>query len=253
MTTFDKIPELLRQNDIKYWTIRTKKDSNSYVFKYDDSRSFDDNINRMQDIMRLYQGGYFVLDGKENAASNKGMYCFEFSNESTTPSLGSMPQYQQPVVGSGMSEIDIETRIKNATDAVRLEFRQADLERREKDLATREKEYRQEKASTIGILVDRIGKVIPKIFPQIAVAGMPGEQVQISTSVAKSQFNDKEATEIDTIKNDEQDAATAELESLLERFAAVEPEWLPLLRRMVEMAEAKDATYNMARNFLLSK
>ena len=237
MTTFDKIPELLRQNDIKYWTIRTKKDSNSYVFKYDDSRSFDDNINRMQDIMRLYQGGYFVLDGKENAASNKGMYCFEFSNESTTPSLGSMPQYQQPVVGSGMSEIDIETRIKNATDAVRLEFRQADLERREKDLATREKEYRQEKASTIGILVDRIGKVIPKIFPQIAVAGMPGEQVQIPTSV----------------ENDEQDAATAELESLLERFAAVEPEWLPLLRRMVEMAEAKDATYNMARNFLLSK
>lgn len=252
MTTFDKIPELLRQNDIKYWTIRTKKDSNSYVFKYDDSRSFDDNINRMQDIMRLYPGGYFVLDGKENAASNKGMYCFEFSNEGTTPSLGGM-QYQQPVVGSGISELDIETRIKNATDAVRLEFRQADLERREKDLAAREKEYRQEKASTIGILVDKIGKVIPKIFPQVAVAGIEGEQVPVSPAVARMADEATDSVEFATVGDDEQDEATAEIEALLERFAAVEPEWLPLLRRMVEMAEAKDATYNMARNFLLSK
>ena len=251
MTTFDKIPELLRQNDIKYWTIRTKKDSNSYVFKCDDSRSFDDNINRMQDVMRLYQGGYFVLDGKENAATNKGMFCFEFSNETTTPSLGGM-QYQPQVISGGMSEIDIETRIKNATDAVRLEFRTQDLERREKELAAREKEYREEKASTIGIIVDKIGKVIPKIFPQVQVAGMPGEQVPVP-AVAKSAEEAQEVTEFATVENDEQDAATAELESLLERFATVEPEWLPLLRRMVEMAEAKDATYNMARNFLLSK
>lgn len=251
MTTFDKIPELLRQNDIKYWTIRTKKDSNSYVFKYDDSRSFDDNINRMQEVMRLYKGGYFVLDGKENAASNKGMFCFEFSNEPTTPSLGGM-QYQPQVISGGMSELDIETRIKNAKDEVRLEFRQADLERREKELAAREKEYREEKASTIGIIVDKIGKVIPKIFPQVQVAGMPGEQVPVP-AVAKSTEEAQEVTEFATIENDEQDAATAELESLLERFADVEPEWLPLLRRMVEMAEAHDATYNMARNFLLNK
>lgn len=251
MTTFDKIPELLRANDCKYWHIRTKKDANSYVFKYDDSRSFDDNIARMQEIMRLYHGSYFILEGKENAASNKGSFCFEFSNEPTTPSLGGM-QYQPQVISGGMSEIDVETRIKNATDAVRLEFRTQDLERREKELAAREKEYREEKASTIGIIVDRIGKVIPKIFPQVQVAGMPGEQVPVP-AVAKSAEEAQEVTEFATVENDEQDAATAELESLLERFAAVEPEWLPLLRRMVEMAEAKDATYNMARNFLLSK
>ena len=91
MTTFDKIPELLRANDCKYWHIRTKKDANSYVFKYDDSRSFDDNIARMQEIMRLYHGSYFILEGKENAASNKGSFCFEFSNEGA-PAVGSMIQ-----------------------------------------------------------------------------------------------------------------------------------------------------------------
>ena len=128
-----------------------------------------------------------------------------------------------------------------------------EIERRERELAEKEKEYRAEKASTIGILVDRIGKVIPKIFPQVAVAGMPGEEVPVPASVAKQPQHNEEAIEIATVENDEQDEATAELESLLERFAAVEPEWLPLLRRMVEMAEAKDATYNMARNFLLSK
>ena len=251
MTTFDKIPELLRANDCKYWTIRTKKDSNSYVFKYDDTRSFDDNINRMQEIMRLYHGSYFVLDGKENAATNKGMFCFEFSNEGTAPMVGSM---QQPtVIQGGLSELDIESRIKNATDAVRLEFQQQDLARREKELAAREKEYREEKNSTIGIIVDRIGKVIPKIFPQVAVAGMPGEQVAVPASVAKTPRHNEENVEFATVETEEQDEATAELEALLERFAAVEPEWLPLLRRMVEMAEAKDATYNMARNFLLSK
>ncbi len=251
MTTFDKIPELLRANDCKYWHIRTKKDANSYVFKYDDSRSFDDNIARMQEIMRLYHGSYFILEGKENAASNKGSFCFEFSNEGA-PAVGSMFQMQQPV-SNGMSEIDVETRIKNATDAVRLEFRTQDLERREKELAAREKEYREEKASTIGIIVDRIGKVIPKIFPQVAVAGMPGEEVPVPASLAKQPQHNEEAVGIATAENDEQDEATAELESLLERFAAVEPEWLPLLRRMVEMAEAHDATYTMARNFLLSK
>lgn len=251
MTTFDKIPELLRANDCKYWHIRTKKDANSYVFKYDDSRSFDDNIARMQEIMRLYHGSYFILEGKENAASNKGSFCFEFSNEGA-PAVGSMMQMPQPA-SSGLSEIDIEARIKNATDAVKLEFATKDLERREKELAAREKEYREEKASTIGIIVDRIGKVIPKIFPQVAVAGMPGEEVPVPASVAKSTEEAPEVAKIATAENDEQDEATAELESLLERFAAVEPEWLPLLRRMVEMAEAKDATYNMARNFLLSK
>lgn len=251
MTTFDKIPELLRANDCKYWHIRTKKDANSYVFKYDDSRSFDDNIARMQEIMRLYHGSYFILEGKENAASNKGSFCFEFSNEGA-PAVGSMMQMPQQV-SSGMNEIDVEARIKNAVDAVELKFRTQDLERREKELAAREKEYREEKASTIGIIVDRIGKVIPKIFPQVAVAGMPGEEVPVPTSVAIQPQHDEEITEIATSENDEQDEATAELESLLERFAAVEPEWLPLLRRMVEMAEAKDATYNMARNFLLSK
>lgn len=251
MTTFDKIPELLRQNDIKYWTIRTKKDTNSYVFKYDENRSFDDNINRMQDVMRLYQGGYFVLDGKENSSTNRGMFCFEFSNEGTAPMVNGM---QQPtVIQGGLSELDIESRIKNATDAVRLEFAQRDIERREKELAAREKEYREEKASTIGIIVDRIGKVLPKMFPQVAVAGMPNEQVAVSASVAKRPQNDEEPIKIATEEIDEQDEATAELEALLTRFAAVEPEWLPLLRRMVEMAEAKDATYNMARNFLLSK
>lgn len=250
MTTFDKIPELLRANDCKYWHIRTKKDANSYVFKYDDSRSFDDNISRMQEIMRLYHGSYFILEGKENAASNKGSFCFEFSNEGV-PAVGAM-QMPQPT-SSGMSEIDIEARIKNAVDAVKLDFATKDLERRERELAEKEKEYRAEKASTIGILVDKIGKVIPKIFPQVAVAGMPGEEVPVPASVAKQPQHDEEAIEIATVENDEQDEATAELESLLERFAAVEPEWLPLLRRMVEMAEAKDATYNMARNFLLSK
>jgi hypothetical protein len=163
-----------------------------------------------------------------------------------------MMQMPQPT-SNGLSEIDIEARIKNATDAVKLEFATKDLERRERELAEKEKEYRAEKASTIGIIVDRIGKVIPKIFPQVAVAGMPGEEVQVPASVAKQPQYDEEAIEIATVENDEQDEATAELESLLERFAAVEPEWLPLLRRMVEMAEAKDATYNMARNFLLSK
>lgn len=251
MTTFDKIPELLRANDCKYWHIRTKKDANSYVFKYDDSRSFDDNIARMQDIMRLYHGSYFILEGKENAASNKGSFCFEFSNEGA-PAVGAMMQMPQPV-SSGMNEIDVEARIKNAVDAVKLDFATKDLERRERELAEKEKEYRAEKASTIGIIVDRIGKVIPKIFPQVAVAGMPGEEVQVPASVAKQPQHDEEAIEIATVENDEQDEATAELESLLERFAAVEPEWLPLLRRMVEMAENQDATYNMARNFLLSK
>lgn len=250
MTTFDKIPELLRANDCKYWHIRTKKDANSYVFKYDDSRSFDDNIARMQEIMRLYHGSYFILEGKENAASNKGSFCFEFSNEGA-PAVGSMMQMQMPQpASSGMNEIDVEARIKNAVDAVELKFRTQDLERRERELAEKEKEYRAEKASTIGIIVDRIGKVIPKIFPQVAVAGMPGEEVPVPASVAKTDTIDAEDAEIAT---EEQDAATAELESLLERFAAVEPEWLPLLRRMVEMAEAQDSTYTMARNFLLSK
>lgn len=251
MTTFDKIPELLRANDCKYWHIRTKKDANSYVFKYDDSRSFDDNIARMQEIMRLYHGSYFILEGKENAASNKGSFCFEFSNEGA-PAVGSMMQMPQ-LTSSGISEIDVEARIKNAVDAVKLDFATKDIERRERELAAREKEYRQEKASTIGIIVDRIGKVLPKMFPQVAVAGMPGEEVQVPASVAKQPQHDEEAIEIATVESDEQDEATAELESLLERFAAVEPEWLPLLRRMVEMAEARDATYNMARNFLLNK
>lgn len=251
MTTFDKIPELLRANDCKYWHIRTKKDANSYVFKYDDSRSFDDNISRMQEIMRLYHGSYFILEGKENAASNKGSFCFEFSNEGA-PAVGAMMQMPQPT-SSGMSEIDVEARIKNAVDAVKLDFAAKDIERRERELAAREKEYRQEKASTIGIIVDRIGKVLPKMFPQVAVAGMPGEEVSVPASVAKQPQHNEEAVEFATVESDEQDEATAELEALLERFAAVEPEWLPLLRRMVEMAEAHDATYNMARNFLLNQ
>lgn len=234
MTTFDKIPDLLRMNNCTFWTIKTKKDVNSYVFKYDKERSFDDNISRMQQVMNLYKGSYFILEGKENGEANRGSFFFEFSNESPATVLSI------PDTGiAGLSETDINNRIENATNAVKLEFERKDLERREKDLENREKEYRQEKESTIGIIVDRIGKVLPRLFPQVAVAGIKNENIEIQSS-----------TDID---NDNNSIDITELEQLLERFSAVEPEWLNLLKSVVEMAERQDSTYKMARNILLNK
>ena len=242
MTTFDKIPDILRLNNCEYWTIRTKKDANSYIFKCDKSLSFDDNIERMKQVMRIYNGSYFMLEGKENADSNKGAFCYEFSNQEQAPSTAAVGNV--PVMSGGVSESEMQSRIENECNKIRFEFMQKDLERRERDLAEREKEYRKEKESTVGILVDRIGKVLPRLFPQVAVAGIEGERVP----VAPVQISE------DTVEVSEEeiDEATREIEQLLERFAAVEPEWLPLLRKMVAMAEAQDSTYKMARNFLLS-
>lgn len=242
MTTYDKIPEILRLNNCTYWTIRSKKDTNSYIFKCEKDSGFDDNLSRMQNVMNLYKGSYFILEGKENSEANRGSFTFEFSNENTS-------YKNQPAeivgIGSSISESDINSRIENATNAVRLEFEKKDLERRERDLEAREKEYREEKASTIGIIVDKIGKVLPRIFPQVAVAGMQDEHVHVAPSRSDQHDTEGEISEIGIENSD--------IENLLERFSAVEPEWYRLLNNIVEMAERKDSTYTMARNFLLQK
>ena len=47
------------------------------------------------------------------------------------------------------------------------------------------------------------------------------------------------------------DEEEEELYALLAEFKSVEPDYLPMLRKVVEMAKANDTTYQMAKKFLV--
>ena len=150
-------------------------------------------------------------------------------------------------------------------------FERERLEQERKELRDEKREFERVKNGAIGLVVQKFAPVVDALAGRLAplprVAGVDAENpvhAQVIKPISEhkpeqEQPEDPEQPEQpeqqDPVAGDDQDVFTDEesdeLFALMARFKAVEPQYMDLLRAVVQMAESGDSTYTMAKGFLL--
>ncbi len=164
--------------------------------------------------------------------------------------LSSIYQQQPAAVGAAPAApaVDLASMRESMKKEIMAEMREATYEQRVAELAKREKEFEAQKNGALGLLVEYSKPIIAAISgarqtTHVGVLDQPGVQAEPIT-VAQPANNPEE--EESPFTDEEAD----ELLNLLARFKAVEPDYLQMIRKVVDMAESGDQMYGMAKQFL---
>lgn len=192
----------------------------------------------MQPGRYLYGRGYHTANGTQGAASCE--ICLNgYQHMQQQPVSGVAMQPAAPMQQSERDQLKEEIRLQ-----VETEFNKRKLEEDRKQLNEERKAFNEEKSGVIGMLVNYLAPAAKAVMGNSRIAGLDvqpanapslTEQAKPEEPATEEPFTDEEAREI---------------EELLVRFKAAEPEYLTLLRKVVSMAEAKDSSYTMAKQFL---
>lgn len=253
LTTWDQVESWIRDNGLRRWIFfkekpqGDKKDAqkiiDSSVFTVSDEA---DKIAMSEKYLRLSGGrawaaGYGKSDGEivtEIRLADEAAPAAPTQGVSGYPSIGELTE--------------------TITKQVRAEMAVEDFKRREKDLEQREKDFNEKQNGVIGALVGVFAPYLP-VMNQIAgmrkVAGVDASApVKAQPIIPEEQPQETQEPE-DVQEPSAWDAFTDEegneIIELMARFKAVEPNYLPMIRKVVEMAESGDKTYAMAKNFLI--
>lgn len=243
---------------LPYWEVRRREtDSNTTVFRTDDSLTFEQNLDAYRRWEANSAGRYFLI-AKQSKDSAKGNASEEFSlsidavapvqQAQYTPAIGAMPE-------GYISEREMNQRIDN----LRLENKLERMEERQKELEERADKAESATNKFMAAITPYIGPVINGLFPgaaqqtapaQVAVAGMDDERMDINHPMDKKEAEEPEYFDMHGLTDDE-------AQTLIEigaRLKKAEPEeWIGMLGKIAGMAEAKDAAYMMARGVLVQK
>lgn len=173
--------------------------------------------------------------GKENTGQ---MYCevrlVDEFQQPGTQSVASVPAYPH---------FDEAAIIERVRKEVKQEMELQRYEDERKEFEQRVKEFERKQNSAIGLLVEHLSPVLAALG-QKHVAGLDATKPVCAEPV--QQIQTTEMTEVEVFTEQESD----ELFDLMARFKAVEPNYMQMLKRVVEMAESGDKAYIMAKNFL---
>ena len=161
------------------------------------------------------------------------------------------PIQQLPVAGSSIDEEKLRASIKKEIEA---EFEKKEFEKEKQELAKEKKEFERVKASAIGILVQQFGPYADAIAGFLKqkrmVAGVDAENPVTAKPIQTLTPEQPNQPEEESPFSDEE-ADT--LFHLMARFKKIEPGYLVMLSKVVELAEAKDNAYSFAKNFLMGE
>lgn len=235
MTTFEKIPELIRDAGLITWVVKSsEKGDNNVVFRTDENVSFEQNIERMRRVMACYTGDYFVLIGYDNPKSTRGGCRWDFSNS------GRRETAAPAVIGTtGHSDDEMQAMINLAVGKVEQKYQELELKRREEDLKARENDYN----TGLGLALSKLGAAWKHANPRVAVSGIGEPPIKAEP---------QHATETD---EDSERAA-----DLLNRWLAIDGEAIDVLEKIVGVAETgvfnagmMSLTYEQLKSTLLNK
>ena len=133
------------------------------------------------------------------------------------------------------------------TEKIMMKLRLEQLEKERKDFEREKKEFEEEKSGVIGSLVNYFAPVAQAMMQKQSLAKVAGTDVEAERIVPVPEDPDEGNQETDDLPDDEATQAY----DLLKRFRKIEPNYLKLLESVVNMAEAGDSTYTMAKSFLL--
>ena len=252
LTTFDQVRDWIRDNGFKRWVLYKDRSKTEKIL---DSAAFPSEIEdklAMTEKYLRYAGGSAYAAGGGAAASDLSTVV-EIRLADVTPQGAQVTAG----VGGNPSMAEIEQRIEKQ---VRAEIKAADYERREKDLEKREKEFNEKQNGVIGALVNVFAPYLP-VLGQVAsmrnVAGIDTVQPIMAQPIVKPEQpqDPQEPEEPKEPKEEESpftDEEADELFTLMADFKKVEPEYLKMLRKVVQMAKSGDTNYQFARKVLVS-
>lgn len=171
--------------------------------------------------------------------------------EDTINNVAGVGMQMQPV-GAPIDEAAIEKRVEAR---LRAEMEKAEYTRRLADLDKREKEFAQQQASAMGAITKLFAPIGQAWMQNHMMRDVAGLDAEGPVHAAPIQPIVAERGEQPTDTPEEKPLLTPEDEDkwyrLIERFVKIEPRALELMESVVTMAESGDATYNMAKGFLL--
>lgn len=240
LSTFEQVKEWITENGFKRWVLykdysKTEKIIDSANFTVSD---MPDKLAMTEKYLRLAGGHAYAAGATSNATSDLNTTCEIRLSEAAT---------QQSVQGIG-GYPSIGELTETITKQVRAEIEAENYKRERADFEREKKEFEQEKQSALGALVHYLAPVAQQLLTRGAmprVAGMDSKE-DVHVIVPEDQPSE-EQEEVSPFTDEEAD----ELFALLARFKKVEPDYLTMLRKVVEMAESGDKTYAMAKNFLV--
>lgn len=263
LTKWCDVEEWIQTNGFKRVVVRTSdrstagedNRSNDCVF---DSRwasgDWNSKIDHLKWMLERSDRKVFATGFQNESAGTGGMIA-EIRLDQQMPAQQAAVGYAMPPV-SGFDEQAITERIRKE---IKAEYEKNELERERKEFERERKEFNDTKNGIMGLVVG-YGKPILEAMAakNRVVAGIdqPGhtEVDPINPEVAPVEEGKQDSVpsdeegEQDSVFSDEE---AEQLMDLMARFKKVEPDYLCLIRSVVEMAESGDATYTAARGFLI--
>ena len=245
---------------------RSRGDSqgNNNAFMYDNEKSPEENRQLAERLLQRCAGEilYMTVWRSDSAKTGGCTYtiCYDSTGMPAQPSAAaSVPQQMSGVglYGTG-GALDIETLKSDIRQQLKNEFERERLDRERKELDDARKEFDAARNSSLGLLAQYLAPVAQqlsgKLMPPLSrVAGVDANApVHAQTRHAvPAPGADAPSEEAEEEQSAFTEAEADTLYELLARFKAVEPDYMKLLTAVVEMAENGDATYTMAKGFLL--
>lgn len=264
LTTFDQVREWITDNGLKRWMLfrdysRKEKILDSNAFPSDVA----DKIAMTEKYLRLAGGHAYAAGGTTNAASEMDVVAeIRLPDEAVQPTQG---------IGGGTFNAQTIGQLRDEiTRSVRAEIEAERWKERQKEIERREKEFSEKEAAVWGLVVNKLAPVAQQLIsgakqPEYRMtAGLDTEEPVHANPIIVDEPKEEQqqgfvvkpeekpdAPEEKSPWDDFTEEEGVELGELLARFKRVEPEYLPMIRKVVEMAERGDANYQFARKALL--
>lgn len=254
LKNWGEVQQWMLDNSIVRWNAsRDKSADNSFVFSYNKDKSPDENMLIFESALKRFAGDVLYLVGWRTEAAKTGgfsaMVLYEDQQRHAQPS-------PVPTTGIG-STIDLETLKSDLRREIKNEFDQDRLTRERKEFEEAKRDFEQKQNGVMGLLVNYLAPVAQQLagklqpLPRVAgldATGVETEPIRVKHAQETTETpEDPGAVEQEVFTDEEAD----QLFELLARFKKVEPQYMQLIESVVQLAEAKDATYNMAKGFLL--
>lgn len=254
--SFETLKEFIDTNGIVRWNIGRSRgsQSNDNVFLYNSEQTFEENLQKTCRLLDMFAGDMLYFTGWNN-------------DKTRTNGYSAMIQYRQrdnyaapqPPV-NGMGGFDRDTITADIRRQLKNEFDEERLIRERKEFEERKRDFDSKQESVVGLLVHYLAPVAQQLagrLPLPKVAGIDAEAPVHAQPIYPAPSDDttlpkEKGTDSETENNEEpfEDWEAEKLMTLMERFKAVEPDYIVLIEKVVTMAENGDSTYTMAKKFL---
>lgn len=250
LTTFDQVKDWITDNGFKRWVLYkdfTRKE------KIIDSAAF--TVSDLADKIAMTEKYLRWAGGNAYAAGANRMGEDDLTTITEIRLADVQPAQPTQGVGGGYSNIgELRSELtETITKQIRAEMQVEDMKRREKDLEEREKEFAEKQNGVLGAIVGYLSPYLPALNKGLEmrrqVAGTEASQHIIAADTDNPLQPEAPEQKPET-ENPFTDEEADEVFVLMVRFKKAEPDYLPMLRKVVDMAEKNDSTYQMARNFL---